>query len=63
MLQAFADSKHYKNFARDVLQVSTLDYTAACSDTTVFPGSPPPVPFMQKNAHIKVPHLTPVTSV
>ena len=42
MLQAFADSKHYKNFARDVLQVSTQDDPITCSDI-------PEVPFMQKD--------------
>mmetsp|Transcript_6579 Transcript_6579/g.13590 ORF Transcript_6579/g.13590 Transcript_6579/m.13590 type:complete len:547 (-) Transcript_6579:50-1690(-) len=36
MLQAFADSKHYKNFARDVLQVSTQDAPITCSDIPEF---------------------------
>ena len=52
LLQAFAEKKYDKNFARDVLQVSKFETVKACN-AVVFGGdgmSPGgPVPFMQKN--------------
>mmetsp|Transcript_30079 Transcript_30079/g.48533 ORF Transcript_30079/g.48533 Transcript_30079/m.48533 type:complete len:562 (+) Transcript_30079:65-1750(+) len=38
LLQAFTDKKYDKNFARDVLQVSTLDTNGGC-DAAVFGGN------------------------
>ena len=52
MLQAFSDRKDAKNFARDVLQVSTMDSVESCTDPTYFPSfgtENTPVPLMQKD--------------
>ena len=47
MLQAFSDRKDAKNFARDVLQVSTMDTVTECDAAVFQPNSP--VPLMQKD--------------
>ena len=47
MLQAFSDRKDAKNFARDVLQVSTMDTVTACDADVFQPNNP--VPLMQKD--------------